>query len=90
MEAQIAAGADAATMGKAGTAGAAEEKNPLHGVMKIKWNRSRADSTFPGNQMFVSKQQCRGSSGREASPTPSLRDKALGFLLWNLAAGRKK
>lgn len=48
-EAQIAAGADSATLGKARTAGAAEEKSPLHGVKKIEWNRSRADSTFAGN-----------------------------------------
>lgn len=47
--AQIAAAADSAILGKARAAGAAEEKNPVHGVKKIKWNRSRADSTFPGN-----------------------------------------
>lgn len=38
-----------AILGKARTAGAAGEKSPVHGVKKIKWNRSRADSTFPGN-----------------------------------------
>lgn len=47
--AQIAAAADSAILEKARAAGTAEEKNPVHGVKKIKWNRSSADSTFPGN-----------------------------------------
>lgn len=47
--AQIAAAADSTILGKATAAGAAEENNPVHGVKKIKWNRSKADSTFPGN-----------------------------------------
>lgn len=88
-EAQIAAGVDSAVLGKAGTAGAAEEKSPLHGVKKIKWNRSRADSTFSGNWMFASKQRSGGSRGREAGFALSLQAEAVGVLLLNMAAWRK-
>lgn len=62
----------------------------MHGVKKIKWNRSRADSTFPGNCMFASKQQSGASPGGEAGPAFSLWAEAIGALLQHWTAWGKQ